>query len=85
MSKDPAAHIIAELSRKLAQERVRLGVSKRKLAEKAGFDRSTAAFIEDPAKNPTIYNLVRYGLALEIDVGEMLSEITARHLQKRKG
>lgn len=37
-------------------------------------NRSTIAFIEDPEKNPTIYNLLRYALALEIDLGGLVSE-----------
>jgi len=39
----------------------------------SGMDRTTVAFIEDPEKNPTIYNLLRYSLALGIDLGKTLS------------
>ena len=81
VSKDPASDINAQLSKRLAQERVRRGVSKKRLAEIAGFDRSTVGFIEDPEENPTIYNLLRYALALKLDVGKLLSECLEPHLQ----
>ncbi|WP_009959075.1 helix-turn-helix domain-containing protein [Verrucomicrobium spinosum] len=77
MPPDIASQINAELSRRLAQERVARGISKKKLAGLAGMDRTTVSFIEDPEKNPTIYNLIRYALALEIDLGVLLSECVA--------
>ena len=80
VSQDPASDINAELSKRLAQERVRRGVSKKRLAELAGFDRSTVGFIEDPEENPTIYNLLRYALALKLDIGKVLSECLEPHL-----
>lgn len=53
----------------------------------SGMDRTTVAFIEDPDKNPTIYNLIRYALALEIDLGSLLSDCTRlqepKHLKKK--
>lgn len=73
-------NINAQLSRKLAQERVRRGISKKSLAQSAGIDRSTVRFIEDPEQNPTIVNLVRYAMALNLDVGQLLSECLAPHL-----
>ena len=73
LSEDLAAQINAILSQRLAQERMRLGVSKKKLAMESGMTRSTVAFIEDPAENPTIYNLLRYALALGIDLGSVIS------------
>lgn len=77
MSQDRASLINALLSKRLAQERTRRGISKKRLAALAGIDRSTVAFIEDPAENPTIYNLLRYSLALDIDLGSIISEIQA--------
>lgn len=58
----------------MAQERIARGLSKKKFAVVSGMNRSTIAFIEDPEKNPTIYNLLRYALALEIDLGGLVSE-----------
>lgn len=80
---DRASHINALLSKRLAQERVERGISKKKLATLAGMDRSTVAFIEDPEENPTIYNLLRYCLALKIDLGSLLSEIQAAELPQK--
>lgn len=71
---DEASLINAALSRRLAQERELRGISKKRLAALAKIDRTTVAFIEDPEKNPTIQNLLRYTLALGIDLGELLSE-----------
>lgn len=82
VSEDAANTINAQLSKRLAQERTKRGVSKRALAEMADMDRSTVRFIEDPEENPTILNLIRYAMALKLDVGQLLSEFLAPHLQK---
>ena len=44
----------------------------------------TVKFIEDPEENPTILNLIRYGLALKLDVGKLLSECLEPHLTEAK-
>jgi len=84
VSKDTANAINAELSKRLAQEREHRGISKKALAGVADIDRSTVKFIEDEEENPTILNLIRYGLALELDVGKILSDCLAPHLDKAK-
>jgi len=43
-------------------------VSKKSLANTAGFDRSTARYIENPENNPTLLNLIRYALAPRLSV-----------------
>ena len=83
VSDDAASLIVSELSKRLAQEREAAGVSKKALAESAGFDRSTARYIENPEENPTLLNLIRYGLALNLDVGLILSECLEKHLELR--
>jgi transcriptional regulator with XRE-family HTH domain len=85
VSDDAASQIVSELSKRLAQEREAAGVSKKSLASTAGFDRSTARYIENPEDNPTLLNLIRYGLALNLDVGELLSVCLAPHLAVKKG
>jgi transcriptional regulator with XRE-family HTH domain len=80
VSDDAASKIVSELSKRLAQEREAAGVSKKSLASTAGFDRSTARYIENPEDNPTLLNLIRYGLALNLDVGQILSECLKEHL-----
>ena len=80
MSHDAAAKINALLSKRLAQEREDRGISKKGLAALADIDRSTVKFIEDERENPTILNLIRYGLALKLDVGKLLSDCLAPHL-----
>lgn len=80
LSTDAATDINAHLSKRLAQERERLGVSKKSLASSAKIDRSTVRFIEDPEENPTVVNLVRYAIALNLDVGQILSECLQPHL-----
>ncbi len=84
MSDDDAAKINVELSKRLAQERQSRGFSKKGLAGLADIDRSTVKFIEDPEENPTILNLIRYGLALKLDVGKLLSECLEPHLTEAK-
>ena len=80
MSQDAAAKINALLSKRLAQEREHRGISKKSLAALADIDRSTVKFIEDEEENPTILNLIRYGLALKLDVGKLLSDCLIPHL-----
>ena len=84
VSQDAANDINAELSKRLAQERQSRGFSKKSLAGLADIDRSTVKFIEDPEENPTILNLIRYGLALKLDVGKLLSECLEPHLTEAK-
>ncbi len=84
MSEDDAAKINARLSKRLAQEREQRGVSKKGLAALADIDRATVKFIEKPDENPTILNIIRYGLALKLDVGLILSEFMAPLLVEEK-
>lgn len=84
MSKDAANLINAELSRRLAQAREARGISKKALAGLADIDRATVKFIEDEEENPTILNLIRYGLALKLDVGKILSESLHPHLTPKE-
>ncbi len=84
MSEDDAAKINARLSKRLAQEREQRGVSKKGLAALADIDRATVKFIEKPDENPTILNIIRYGLALKLDVGLILSEFMAPLLAEEK-
>lgn len=51
------------------------------LADLADFD---LQFMANEDANPTILNLIRYGLALNLDVGKILSECLAPHLAEQK-
>ena len=84
MSDDAANDINAELSKRLAQERESRGLSKKGLAKLADIDRSTVKFIEDPEENPTILNLIRYALAMNLDVGKLLSEYLEPRLKEEQ-
>lgn len=84
VSKDAANDINADLSKRLAQERELREVSKKTLAGMADIDRSTVRFIERPDENPTILSLIRYGLAMNLDVGKILSECLSPHLDQAK-
>lgn len=84
VSKDAASEINARLSKRLAEERVHRGFSKKGLGELADIDRTTVAFIENPEDNPTVLNLLRYAIALEFDVGKVLSEYLEPHLAAKK-
>jgi DNA-binding XRE family transcriptional regulator len=80
VSEDAARDINAELSNRLAEERENRGVSKRTLADDADIDRATVKFIEKPEENPTVLNVIRYALALKLDVGKILSECLQPYL-----
>lgn len=74
MNESSIDEIKAELSRLLAAAREEKGISKRKLSEKSGLTRFTIGFIENPEKNPTINSLLSYALALDVDLGKLISK-----------
>lgn len=80
VSENAAVSINAVLSKRLAQEREARGISKKALAALADIDRATVKFIERPDENPTVLNLIRYSLALKLDVGKIISECLGPHL-----
>lgn len=58
--------ISLQVVRLLKAERERRGISLNLLAQKAGVNRQTVAFIEQGLRNPTLNTLFRLTFALEI-------------------
>ncbi len=72
MSDEQVDEINRRLSELLSRAREEKGVSKRTLAKESGLNRATILFIEMPEQNPTIKTLLRYSLALGVDLGAMI-------------
>jgi transcriptional regulator with XRE-family HTH domain len=74
VSKDDQRDCIsAEVVRLLVAERKRQGFSGNLLAEKTGLSQSLISTLETNPWNPTLDTLLRIGEALEIDVGQIIS------------
>ena len=85
MSKDLVRdQIAAEIVRLLTEERKRLGLSGNALAERAGLSQSLISSLETNPWNPTLDTLLRIGEALQVDVGNIISE-AQRAVLKRQG
>lgn len=79
----PATHspASAEVGRRIAAFRAKAGVSARALAESADMDLTNYQRIERGRGNPTISTLLQIAVALEIDVGELVTGLGADDLQ----
>ena len=74
MPKDPAQRVVDAVVKRLQEEREKQGMSKNKLANLAGIDPKTVAFIEKRERNPTLYTLVKIASGLGIRLGAILEE-----------
>ncbi|WP_105565349.1 helix-turn-helix domain-containing protein [Microbacterium halophytorum] len=71
----------AEVGRRIAAARTRAGVSARALAECADMDLTNYQRIERGRGNPTLSTLLQIATALEVDVGALITGLTAAQLQ----
>lgn len=74
--------ISSEVARLLKEEREKQHISLNLLAQKAGVNRQSVAFIEQGLRNPTLNTLFRLTLALEISPEEIIGR--ARKLAVKK-
>jgi transcriptional regulator with XRE-family HTH domain len=72
--KDRTREICAEIVRLLSEERKRKGVSMNALAAKADLSQSLISGLEANPWNPTVGTLLRIAKALEIDLGEIVTQ-----------
>jgi transcriptional regulator with XRE-family HTH domain len=75
-------NISSEVARLLKEEREKQGISLNSLAQKAGVNRQSVAFIEQGLRNPTLNTLFRLTLALEVEPEDIIGR--ARRLAVRK-
>jgi transcriptional regulator with XRE-family HTH domain len=65
--------ISLQVSRLLKAEREKRGISLNLLAQKAGVNRQTVAFIEQGLRNPTMNTLFRLTSALEVEPEKIIA------------
>ena len=65
--------ISSQVVRLLKAEREKRGISMNLLAQKAGINRQTVAFIEQGLRNPTMNTLFRLTTALEVEPEKIIA------------
>jgi DNA-binding XRE family transcriptional regulator len=75
-------YISSEIARLLKEEREKRHISLNLLAQKAGVNRQSVAFIEQGLRNPTLNTLFRLTLALEVEPEDIIGR--ARKLAAKK-
>jgi transcriptional regulator with XRE-family HTH domain len=75
-------YISSEIARLLKEEREKQNISLNLLAQKAGVNRQSVAFIEQGLRNPTLNTLFRLTLALEVEPEDIIGR--ARKLAAKK-
>lgn len=67
--------VLVEFGRKVRLERLRLGYSQEKLADKAGLHRTYIGMVERAEKNITLNNIEKIANALEMELEELFSDL----------
>ncbi|HVR53575.1 MAG TPA: helix-turn-helix transcriptional regulator [Pseudorhodoferax sp.] len=65
------------LSRNLVRVRGELGISQEELADRAGFHRTYVGHLEQRKRNPSLENVERLALTLNVDVLDLLAPTQA--------
>ena len=65
--------ISLQIARLLKEERVKQGISLNLLAQKAGLNRQTVAFIEQGLRNPTLNTLFRLTSAMDVEPEKIIA------------
>ncbi|MFZ2226258.1 MAG: helix-turn-helix transcriptional regulator [Candidatus Moraniibacteriota bacterium] len=66
--------ILKKFGEKVRTERLRQGLSKEKLASKAGVHRTYIGMIERAEKNITLENIEKIAKALKVDISNLLTD-----------
>ena len=66
--------ISAQISRVIAEERVRQGLSMNRLAEMTGLSLTMVSYVERGLRNPTLDTLLRLTDALALDLGLLIQQ-----------
>lgn len=74
MDDQKSEQILRKLSQQLQLAREKNEMSKQELSKLSGVDRATIRYIENPDENPTILTLIKVALALDLDLGSIISE-----------
>lgn len=69
------AVLLRNLGARVRTQRLSLGLSQEKLAERAGLNRNYIGGIEQGRRNVATVNLVRLAVALKLDPGDLLANL----------
>lgn len=69
------ATVLRALGERVRARRLSLGLSQEQLAERAGLHRNYVGGIEQGRRNVATVNLVRLAVALELDPGDLLTNL----------
>ncbi len=78
-----SAAVCTEVTRLLTEERERQGISENRLAAAAGLSQSLMTRFKRNLNNPKLDSLIRIALALEVDLGKVIS-LAIRNVEKGK-
>lgn len=62
----------------LKEERIKKKLSHQKLADKAGFNRSTIGLLENHLRNPTIMLSFKLAKALDVKLSDLIKKVEKR-------
>jgi transcriptional regulator with XRE-family HTH domain len=67
--------LLEKLAKNIKKRRIELNISQEKLAEICGFDRTYISLLERAKRNPSILNLQKLSIGLEIKLSDLLKNI----------
>lgn len=67
--------LLEQLARNIRSRRNKLNISQEKLAEICGFDRTYISLLERAKRNPSILNLKKLSVGLDIELSDLLTNI----------
>ncbi|MCK9338245.1 MAG: helix-turn-helix transcriptional regulator [Arcobacteraceae bacterium] len=67
--------MLEQLARSIKTRRNELNISQEKLAEICGFDRTYISLLERAKRNPSVLNLKKLSIGLEIELSDLLKNI----------
>jgi transcriptional regulator with XRE-family HTH domain len=65
--------VLVKFGKKVREERLRLGLSQKQLASRAGVHRTYIRMIERAEKNITLENIEKVAKALNLDINKLLT------------
>ena len=73
--KNQEENLLEILAKNIKIRRTELNISQEKLAEICGFDRTYISLLERAKRNPSILNLKKLSIGLEIELSDLLKNI----------
>jgi len=84
VTEDEARERAEAILRRLAEQREKLGLSKRRLAELSGLDPKAITLLERAERMPAITTLLRISAALSINLSALLAEAESGSIQSER-